>query len=58
MEDFSDLLKDFLMLDHLTDLPTVLDRYDVHRFCLLTFLGWSLGRNLARQVGGLRVWNG
>jgi len=39
--------QDFLMIDHLTDLEAVLDRYDVYR-CLV--LGWSLGGILAVEL--------
>ncbi|PSB16574.1 alpha/beta hydrolase [Phormidesmis priestleyi ULC007] len=39
--------KDFLMIDHLTDLEIVLDRYRVSR-CLV--LGWSLGGILAVEL--------
>ena len=39
--------KDFLMLDHLTDLEAVLDRYNISR-CLV--LGWSLGGILAVEL--------
>ena len=39
--------QDFLMIDHLTDLEAVLDRYDVSR-CLV--LGWSLGGILAVEL--------
>lgn len=39
--------QDFLMIDHLTDLEAVLDRYNVSR-CLV--LGWSLGGILAVEL--------
>lgn len=39
--------QDFLMIDHLTDLEAVLDRYDISR-CLV--LGWSLGGILAIEL--------
>ncbi len=39
--------QDFLMIDHLTDLEAVLDRYNISR-CLV--LGWSLGGILAVEL--------
>ncbi|KAM3115500.1 alpha/beta fold hydrolase [Phormidesmis sp. 146-33] len=39
--------QDFLMIDHLTDLEEVLDRYNISR-CLV--LGWSLGGILAIEL--------
>ena len=39
--------KDFLMLDHLTDLEALFDRYNISR-CLV--LGWSLGGILAIEL--------
>lgn len=39
--------KDFLMIDHLTDLEAVLDRYNISRYLIL---GWSLGGILAVEL--------